>query len=516
MRGLKAGWRDDHTDQWCDTKWLSLALLKASVPKEAAERITAVAVDGTDYPTFALCRVFDNKNKTLTDTVVDLEAEAKRAAKERKKAGLAEPEDPYEYEETDDAPPQSNTVSTDDQLGAIGDDGRAIRGKDTEARVGRHSATGSRPAGYYLGYELIPAVAVKSFSWHGDPDEFSFGDPVPGYVLALGIAPAGANPGPVGYETIQQAQQVAVGIDEVVADRGFTTKRLTFNRPLHQANINLLMDYKDQVIANPKAVSLGKRGDAAIQHAGTYLHAFTPLNLQVPDEVFIKTAAAQLKQADIDEGKQPNSDADYTERATQQWYGQRAKLFTYTVHEHKNNGHKRIVCPVHSGKIAIPATSRSDHQRAPRITVPKGHKGQCCPGTVTVRVDELDLFQNVPYGTRAWSAAYRRRNKVESVIGILKGNGGLEKNNCRAFGLVPRHLAATAIAVAYNLQLTRAANSDNASDDHEASDDDIEPRSRDNADVDSPPIHQTGQGAVANDDHNCSNCEAPTGLPPPT
>ena len=361
-------------------------------------------------------------------------------------------------------------------------------------------------------------MAVPGGKWHGDYDKYHEGDEIDGYVLALGIAAAGTNPGPIGYKAIEAARRIAPNITEVVADRGFTTKRLTFNRPLHQDGLEVIMDYKQQVIDTPQVVSPGKRGDTAIMHAGTLLHRWTPPEWQTPGKLAIQTIANTLKQEDIDDGEEAKTDAKYTELATQQWYAKRARIYAYAVHSHQAKGRKRVLCPVHAGKAAIPATNRTSPDKAVRIKVPQGTKGLCCePGPVTVQADQLDQFQSIPYGTPAQQASYHRRNKVESVIGILKNDGGLGKQSCRAFGLIPRQIAVTAIAVVYNMQLTRAAKeraaeqraAEKAADADTA--ENSQPDDLDNAD-DSQPTSEADLGKITDDNFS----EAPGGIPPPT
>ena len=47
------------------------------------------------------------------------------------------------------------------------------------------------------------------------------------------MTPAGQNPGPIGYSLVEQTMEVCENLREVIGDRAFTSKRLSFNRPLH-------------------------------------------------------------------------------------------------------------------------------------------------------------------------------------------------------------------------------------------------------------------------------------------
>ena len=57
--------------------------------------------------------------------------------------------------------------------------------------------------------------------------------------------------------------------------------------------------------------------------------------------------------------------------------------------------------------------------RAPLVDLPTGAK--CCDGVITLGADELPLMQQTIVGTRAWHAAYGRRNRVEAFNAFLHG-----------------------------------------------------------------------------------------------
>ena len=71
---------------------------------------------------------------------------------------------------------------------------------------------------------------------------------------------------------------------------------------------------------------------------------------------------------------------------------------------------------------------------------------------ITLGVDELDNHQRNAFGTTKWATDYAGRNPVEGVNGMIKDDGSLEKDSCRAFGLAAHTLAALMAAVIHNLK----------------------------------------------------------------
>ena len=74
---------------------------------------------------------------------------------------------------------------------------------------------------------------------------------------------------------------------------------------------------------------------------------------------------------------------------------------------------------------------------------------------VNARVEELDTYQEHPWGTPVWKKSYGRRNVVEGSNGKAKANKGLGGESCQAFGLAANTLAALFVVIAYNRKLTR-------------------------------------------------------------
>ena len=88
------------------------------------------------------------------------------------------------------------------------------------------------------------------------------------------------------------------------------------------------------------------------------------------------------------------------------------------------DGSMKFRCPQCSGRLASNLTThngRKPNKSAPDIAVPRS--GECCNGLTTVPVKNLDLWQPMPWGTRAWEMSYHRRSQVENVNGMLRING---------------------------------------------------------------------------------------------
>ena len=79
---------------------------------------------------------------------------------------------------------------------------------------------------------------------------------------------------------------------------------------------------------------------------------------------------------------------------------------------------------------------------------------QCCHGKVSIGVDKLDAYQDIPYGTPAHDKSYGRRNPSEKTFSMIKDKGGLTPGWCRSFGLAAHTIGALALAIAHNLKET--------------------------------------------------------------
>ncbi len=280
-------------------------------------------------------------------------------------------------------------------------------------------------AEFFVGYDLHVVVACRTIAWQGRPDKFQLDPEVTPYILAMVLVPAGTDPGRVGYDAVMKARKVALRIREVVADRGYTLKRERFLRRLHKKDLNVVMDYPQRMVDKATPITLGKRRQPAMMHCGTILPIWTPKRWLTPE--------AHLNREGNDQ-------------ARQEWYAKRAKLYRWSTNGHPQEGRRQFKCPVHAGRATMPSAEAVSHAVP---LVPLGDSG-CCDGKVTARCEDLDFYQEHPYGTPVWVASYHRRSVVESVnarLTVKEKRGG---ERCEALGITANTMAAVARVVAYN------------------------------------------------------------------
>jgi hypothetical protein len=317
-----------------------------------------------------------------------------------------------------------NTTQTG-KVGSLGSDGRLIRSYDLDARPTYKSATSSEPARIVVGYDIHLATAIRSVIWTGDVNKAVFNSAPPPLITAINVAPGATNPGPIGLSIFEQSQQIAPCIREVIADRAYTNKRLSFVCPLHQQNIDVVMDYTITEKDHPILIKVGRKGQRLLVSCGTLFSPWLPEELQIPPD-----------------------------GATSAWFADRA-LWRWTPNQNLKNGGKQCLCPQCAGRVATTAKTRNRrvaNAEGPFLGIDNEY---CCLGLASVNVDLLGAYQNIPYGTPAWEQSYGRRNSVETRNSVLKSKGALAAGWCRAFGLAAQTIGALALAVAHNLyQLT--------------------------------------------------------------
>ena len=427
-RLLRWGWFSEGVR--CDLVWFANAMVAASVPRRIRRTTTAVALDSTPWKGWAVTRTYI-KQKDL-----DKEADPKKFREFTQIENDAYAKHRRDFIENPDLPePESKRhrlAAAAKRLGIeVGEDGRIIRGKDRDMRVGWATATAKRKGGFFVGYDLHVVVACRTIAWQGQPDRYQLGPEVTPYVLAMVLAPAGTDPGPVGYDAVMKARKVAPGIREVVADRGYTLKRKSFLRRLHKKDVNVVMDYPQRMVKAATPITLGKRKQPAMMHCGTILPIWAPKQWLTPP--------AHLNREGNDEPRQ-------------KWYTERAKLYRWRTNGSPRKGHRQLKCPVHAGRVTMPSAEASSYAVP---LVPVGDSG-CCDGKVTARRKDLDYFQEHPYGTPVWVASYHRRSVVESVVGRLTVKEERGGERCEALGLTANTMAAVARVVAYNRKKSQA------------------------------------------------------------
>jgi hypothetical protein len=196
-----------------DAKWLANRLTAAAVPKEFRTS-SSVAVDGTDVETWGALH---------GDPVsVDLDGEA------------------AETQLMDDGTvPKPKKAARKAMVLGVGPDGRKRYTVDPDARAGHRSATNSRPAGPYVGYELHLAVQARDVKWTNGIDKTSLSGEVAGVVTCFSLVPAGTHRGRAIVDDLIGAKAAGEPIDDVVWDPGYSLcKPGTVHHRLAQAGIH--------------------------------------------------------------------------------------------------------------------------------------------------------------------------------------------------------------------------------------------------------------------------------------
>lgn len=121
----------------------------------------------------------------------------------------------------------------------IGLDGRKQYTVDPDARAGHRSATNSRPAGPYVGFELHLAVQTRDVRWTDGIERTTLGPEVPGVITTFSLVPAGTHRGRAIVDDILQAKERGDAIEDVVWDPGYSLcKPGTVHHRVAQAGIH--------------------------------------------------------------------------------------------------------------------------------------------------------------------------------------------------------------------------------------------------------------------------------------
>ena len=276
-------------------------------------------------------------------------------------------------------------------------------------------------------------MGVRRLRWRGDVDRL--GKPAsqtPPYILAVSAGPAGDDPGPIGFDAVQQAMRAAPRIAEVVADRVYSVDGPGFVRPLHAQGVNVVMGLPSNAIGSVQMVKIrGQRGyHYLLLQSGTYFPRWMPKKLWVPPRHLDGPQLAE-------------------------WFGRRAAYRYIPFAKVRGSDGQvkaiRFKCPQCAGRLA-------GNRSAPgTVGVPAAGPGAgrpCCQGTVQIPIDHLDSHQTVPYGTAAFNAAYKARNHAEAAHWhVQRSVGWRHRGYGRAADRARCTMAVTAVAVGHNIRL---------------------------------------------------------------
>ncbi len=309
-----------------------------------------------------------------------------------------------------------------------GPDGRNIYTKDRDARAGHRSATNSRPAGPYIGFELHLAVQARDVRWTNSIDRTTLGPEVPAVITSFSLLPAGSHRA----EAVVPALLRDPTIKNVVWDPGYSLCRPeTAVWPLAQAGIETTF----QPVTHQRGIRPFS-GDA----------------LLIDGSLFSTLLPEELRDLPMPPRGAPEEDKLAYEAA----FNRRAR-WRYVRHAGPDSdGATRWRCPFCAGLLrsrAFPRTMRRA-RTAPLVPV---DAERCCAGTVTVQAAELSRWQRILPGTTAWRISMGRRQIVESVNAALKGAFvDLARGFLRVMGLTKATILLGFTLAAYNLDRIRS------------------------------------------------------------
>jgi hypothetical protein len=391
-----------------DATWFANQLARAAVPKEFLLS-RAVAVDGTDVETWG----------ALHGEAVSVELDGEAVETQFIEG---------------DPPRRSKRPGRRAKVLGVGPDGRKRYTADPDARAGHRSATNSRPAGPYVGYELHLAVQAREVRWTNYHDRTTLNPEVPGVITTFNLVPAGSHRARAIVENLIDTKRSGHEIDEVVWDPGYSLcKAESSAHPLAQAGIAQTF----QVVNHQR----GRRpvsGEALLidgqlfsPHLPHHLH-----DLPMP----------------------PRGATEDEKRTYEAKFNQRARWRLVRHAGHDAGGVTRWRCPFCAGLLRsrqFPKTMRGS-RRAPLVEVDNAG-GQCCSGILSAAPAELALHQRIPFGTTAWRISMGRRQVVESVNAALKGSFiDLARGFFRVFGRVKMTVLLGFTVAAYNIDRVRS------------------------------------------------------------
>ena len=391
-----------------DAKWLANRLAVASVPKEFRTS-KSVAVDGTDVETWGALH-----GDPIT---VDLDGEA------------------ADTQLMDDgAVPKPKKAARKAMVLGIGSDGRKQYTVDRDARAGHRSATNSRAAGPYVGYELHLAVQARDTKWTNGIDKVSLSDEVPGVVTCFSLVPAGTHRGKAIVDDLIAAKAAGEPIDDVVWDPGYSLcKPGTVHHKLAQAGIHQTF----QPVTHQRGIRPFS-GDA----------------LLIDGQLFSSLLPDELR----DLPSPPRGSSETEKLGYETKFNQRARWRMMRHTPPDRDGATRWRCPFCSGFLRsrkFPKMMRRS-QEIPLVPIADGCE-KCCSGILTAQAVEMAWWQRITYGTTAWRISMGRRQVVESVNAALKGVfTDLGRGFMRVMGVTKMTVMLDFTLAAFNLDRIRS------------------------------------------------------------
>ena len=384
------------------------ALAQAAVPEEFRQS-SSIAVDGTDVETWGALHG--------EVTTVSLDGEATETQLIEHDA-VAKPKKPNR---------KARVIGQ-------GRDGRNIYTADHDARAGHRSATNSRQAGPYIGYELHLAVQARDVRWTNLVDTVSMSDEVPGVVTCFSLNPAGTHRGRAIVDDLVAAKVAGAPIDDVVWDPGYSLcSPGTTHHKLAQAGIHQTF----QIVTH-------QRG----------LRPFSGDALLIDGQLYSSLLPEELRDLPVP----PRGASEEEKLAYEAKFNLRARWRMVRHAAPDEDGATRWRCPFCAGTLRSRAfrwTMRMG-KNVPLVEVDESCV-RCCSGTMTAMPTELPWWQRIPFGTTAWRLSMGRRQVVESANAALKGSfADLSRGFFRVFGQAKMTVLLGFTIAGYNLDRIRS------------------------------------------------------------
>ena len=415
QRRMEAALRDGRLD----LDWFEHAWIKASIPEHIALQILLVAIDTTAFPGWHLTQRYEH------------EADVRRDVRKRYREIHGEDRPIPEFDT-----PEMRAFAEQEFNIIFGEDGRMERcHADPDFRSGYKTATAKRPQKRYGGFASHIGATATLPTDDDDDDAHT-----PTYITAVKTTAANADTGPIGDIVGERTRDIAIQSLQLVQDMDFSRKPHTYTIPRRRAGDQIHMNFPapaTRIADKPVHITRRDGTEATLLvSCGTPFHEHTPKNLlALPAELFMK-------------GREKELNTRLNLRHSWCWD---------PVEYDQKTGNTRMRCPHCAGKIfdvtgRLPPSPRQRDNALP-VEFPN-HVTACCPGTITVTIEDLPTLQKPAYGTPPHTKLMNQRNAVESPFGTAKDKGGLEPGSCKAARLEAHALAALMTFVVMNLQTT--------------------------------------------------------------
>ena len=399
---------EDETGADLGLLWFNFSVLLETIPEPVLDKIKAGSVDATAFHTYARTRDF-RIQKVVDKAVL-------RALKE------------------------TGEIPEDVSLGPDGKLQRCPADLHARGAVQSPNYNTGHTKEHFSGYFVTYLSPSRDYYWAGDPTEITLREHISPYVLNFCVAPATQARGPIARDLTLAAKHALPDFHSVAGDREFSDQRETFVRPLHEQQINVIMDYKKNQL-HAKLVTVGKRQQPLYRICGGFYPTWI-------DEKFLKPPPDSL-----------------TKQQRHEWY-EALSRFRYSLNNWQD-GTAQLGCPQCSGRVVYAKKARvgkfqDGNYPTTAITYAKSdpdweHPEYCCDGYISVNAEDLDWYQPVPWGTRAHDPIYDwGRSRIENTNSIARNKDGISGKACRA-PLTPAHnMAVLALSVVNNIQLADA------------------------------------------------------------